>query len=327
VSLRPGEETKLIPFKTEASDRVDGKGTAPASTKAEQGTEPAAPAGSLLQFRWVASDRDGNAPATELPYAVENGPVLTLKVLNEILLDESSVARACLDYDLLNRRPEIRIELTEGGAQRLQRLTAENINRQLAIISGGKVLSAPIIRAPLPGGDFAIQAALTTTQMNSLIDQLNKALLPASSRTLGPEIDRVLPRPTGNSYTFLDLDSGQLVEQTGSSLRDNPLAGSEISAAPNERTGTGVFLLIVFTAARGGDWNTCTAADILNNCALMNRQAGVRPLTVHPGQDQPDLYFFRTRGEHWGVLQILGDSEQPPGVRIRYRLVQDPAAK
>jgi hypothetical protein len=33
-------------------------------------------------------------------------------------------------------------------------------------------------------------------------------------------------------------------------------------------------------------------------------------------------YFFRTRENARGILQILGVSESPPGVKIRYKLVQ-----
>jgi hypothetical protein len=35
-----------------------------------------------------------------------------------------------------------------------------------------------------------------------------------------------------------------------------------------------------------------------------------------------ELCFFRTRTGRLGVLQILGVTENPPGVRVRYKLVQ-----
>jgi hypothetical protein len=35
-----------------------------------------------------------------------------------------------------------------------------------------------------------------------------------------------------------------------------------------------------------------------------------------------DTYYFRTRDDAWGILQIVGFSKNPAGVKVRYKLLQ-----
>ena len=43
---------------------------------------------------------------------------------------------------------------------------------------------------------------------------------------------------------------------------------------------------------------------------------------ISPVTDKTDTWLFRTREGARGILQILGQSHDPLGVRIRYKLVQ-----
>ena len=53
-----------------------------------------------------------------------------------------------------------------------------------------------------------------------------------------------------------------------------------------------------------------------------NKSTGISPVT-----DKTDTWLFRTREESRGVLQILGQSHDPIGVKVRYKLVQASPSK
>lgn len=52
----------------------------------------------------------------------------------------------------LTARPYIDLRMDDTGARWFDRLTAENVNRRLAIVVDGEVLSAPVIVGRIPGG-------------------------------------------------------------------------------------------------------------------------------------------------------------------------------
>jgi preprotein translocase subunit SecD len=63
-------------------------------------------------------------------------------VLKAIELDERDVARA---YPIKTPTGEsaVGVDFTEAGAKKFEKLTASNINRRLAIVLNGALLSAP----------------------------------------------------------------------------------------------------------------------------------------------------------------------------------------
>ncbi|MEZ4308098.1 MAG: hypothetical protein R3F14_08645 [Polyangiaceae bacterium] len=50
----------------------------------------------------------------------------------------------------------VRVQLTPEGGERFQRATAANIQRRLAIVVRGRVLSAPVIQSEIGGGTVVI---------------------------------------------------------------------------------------------------------------------------------------------------------------------------
>ena len=73
-------------------------------------------------------------------------------------------------------------------------------------------------------------------------------------------------------------------------------------------------------AAKGLDNNS--PADIWYNWDLMaNEPAPKKILMENPATGQ-DTYYFRTRDDVWGVLEVIGVTDNPRGVKIRYKLVQ-----
>jgi hypothetical protein len=81
--------------------------------------------------------------------------------------------------------------------------------------------------------------------------------------------------------------------------------------------------MIIAPAPTNG-WDIVTAADVIHDWAfLRNEPRQMQVFGAMPGES--DTFFFQTREGGKGILQILGFADNPPGVQLRYKLVQ-PAA-
>jgi type II secretory pathway component GspD/PulD (secretin)/beta-lactamase regulating signal transducer with metallopeptidase domain/tetratricopeptide (TPR) repeat protein len=138
------------------------------------GVETAETIRPLLQIRLVAREGDAS-PVDELPGPFANSP--RLRVLKEIYLDESDfeVPSARVQESPLDQRLEIGITLTEAGAEKFAHLTEQNIERQLAIIFDGSVLTAPIIKQRIPGRHITLSGSITKAEAESIVSKLNLA--------------------------------------------------------------------------------------------------------------------------------------------------------
>ena len=60
------------------------------------------------------------------------------------------------------------------GKLKLKKLTQNNINKQVAILLDDKVISSPIIRAPITGGKVSIQIVKTEKEALNIISGILK---------------------------------------------------------------------------------------------------------------------------------------------------------
>ena len=79
------------------------------------------------------------------------------------------------------------------GAQRFGQFTTENVGKRFAIVLDGKVLSAPVINGPIPGGSGQISGNFTPQSANDLAVLLRAGALPAplnviEQRSVGAEL-------------------------------------------------------------------------------------------------------------------------------------------
>lgn len=75
-----------------------------------------------------------------------------------------------------------------AGRTRLAEMTAENIGRRLAIVSGGRAIMAPVIREEIAGGTVQISGNLTTDDALSIVRALYLGALPAPLVLVSQEI-------------------------------------------------------------------------------------------------------------------------------------------
>ena len=87
-------------------------------------------------------------------------------------------------------RPVVTFEFDSIGARHFLKVTSQNINKQLAVVLDGKVISAPNINSAI-GGNGIIEGTFTTNEANELALLLRAGALPApltivEERSVGP---------------------------------------------------------------------------------------------------------------------------------------------
>lgn len=129
------------------------------------------------------------APAgTEfLPYI--DSPQNIVPVYSHVEVSGESLKDSQADFDQ-NNMPVVTTVFDATGARRFAKLTTEHVGERFAIVLDGKVLSAPTIREPIPGGRGQISGGFTLQGAKDLAVLLRSGALPAplqviEERTVG----------------------------------------------------------------------------------------------------------------------------------------------
>ncbi|PSQ70786.1 MAG: protein translocase subunit SecD [Bacteroidetes bacterium QH_9_67_14] len=104
------------------------------------------------------------------------------------VVDEASVT-----FDQYTNEPKVSITMDSKGAREWSRLTAANINKQVAIVLDRAVVSNPVIQERIPGGRTSISGLESRQEAEDIVTVLNAGALPApveivSERTVGPSL-------------------------------------------------------------------------------------------------------------------------------------------
>lgn len=89
--------------------------------------------------------------------------------------------------------PQVVLNFDEEGAKLFEKITSENVGRQLAIFLDGQLISDPVIQEAIPGGQATISGKFTATEARDLVRNLNFGALPVpielqSSSAVGPTL-------------------------------------------------------------------------------------------------------------------------------------------
>jgi protein-export membrane protein SecD len=141
-----------------------------------------------LEFRFVAEAGAAPGDVEELPSQETGG---TITVEKRVIVDGADLNEAHLAFDSRTNEPIVDFTFNVRGGQRFGQATAENVGRRLAIILDNKVISAPVINSPIPGGRGQISGHFTSESANNLAVLLRAGALPApltivEERTVGP---------------------------------------------------------------------------------------------------------------------------------------------
>ena len=92
-----------------------------------------------------------------------------------------------------DNQPVVSFRFDTVGGRKMGALTAENVGKRFAIVLDGEVISAPVIREPIPGGNGIISGSFTVQSAQDLALLLRAGALPApltilEERTVGPSL-------------------------------------------------------------------------------------------------------------------------------------------
>jgi preprotein translocase subunit SecD len=92
-----------------------------------------------------------------------------------------------------NNEPVVSFRFNTAGGKKFGEVTAQSVGKQLAIVLDNKVISAPVIREPILGGNGVISGSFTIQGANDLALLLRAGALPApliflEERTVGPDL-------------------------------------------------------------------------------------------------------------------------------------------
>ncbi len=131
----------------------------------------------------------GRAPAgTEFLPLMET-PWQLVPVYSRVEVSGENLKDSQADFDQ-NNMPVVTTVFDTTGARKFAKLTTEHVNERFAIVLDDKVLSAPNIREPIPGGRGQISGGFTLQGAKDLAVLLRSGALPAplsviEERTVG----------------------------------------------------------------------------------------------------------------------------------------------
>lgn len=91
--------------------------------------------------------------------------------------------------------PVIDIEFNSDGARLFAEVTARSVNRPIAIVLDGKIISAPTVREPIPSGKAQISGSFSIEEVQDMVIKLKAGALPLpvrliETRIVGPSLGR-----------------------------------------------------------------------------------------------------------------------------------------
>ena len=143
-----------------------------------------------LTFRFIT--QNGNDTFGEEKLQFEDG-VNEALVSKRIILSGENLLDAQPQMDNQTNQTVVTFTLDRVGAKRFGKATSTGIGKQLAIVLDGKIVSAPVIRDTISGGNGQISGDFTFQSATDLALLLRSGALPAplniiEERTVGPDL-------------------------------------------------------------------------------------------------------------------------------------------
>ncbi len=118
----------------------------------------------------------------------------TLALHKKIILTGADLKDAHGTFDQFGR-PQVAFTFKSSAARTFEDYTAKNIGRYLTIVLDNRVISSPVIRSPIPGGNGVIEGGFTLESARDLAVLLRGGALPVpvrvvENRTVGPVLGR-----------------------------------------------------------------------------------------------------------------------------------------
>ncbi|SHN86223.1 protein translocase subunit SecD [Bradyrhizobium erythrophlei] len=114
-----------------------------------------------------------------------------LPLKKQVLVSGGDLSDAQTAFDQRSGEPVVSFKFNSSGARKFAQATTEGVGQRFAIVLDNKVISAPVIREPIIGGQGQISGNFTVQSANDLAILLRAGALPApltviEERTVGP---------------------------------------------------------------------------------------------------------------------------------------------
>jgi len=148
-----------------------------------------------MTFRLL--DESANPQAAAPPPGVEflegETPGQRYPVRRRIEVDGANLSDARTGQDSRTGQWVVNFSFDSVGTRRFAEITRQNVGRPFAVVLDNKVITAPVIREPITGGQGQISGNFTAASANDLAVLLRAGALPApltvvEERTVGPEL-------------------------------------------------------------------------------------------------------------------------------------------
>jgi preprotein translocase subunit SecD len=170
--LRLRGEVGLLRRQQRDLQRVAAQSNASGQHKVDAEPQPNIPA--PFQLRIVL---DGPGEDSEpMTNNASGAKAETVHVQKTPLLDSTAISSAIVTTNLSTGTPQIDVEFSEAGKQLFAEITKENINKRLAIVLGGHLYSAPVIRSEISAGKAQIDGEFTAEEARQLAAKITEAV-------------------------------------------------------------------------------------------------------------------------------------------------------
>src|SRR5580704_11008571 len=114
-----------------------------------------------------------------------------LVIKKQVLVSGGHLSDSQTSFDQRTSEPVVSFKFNSAGARKFAQATTENVGQRFAIVLDNQVISAPVIREPIIGGQGQISGSFTIQSANDLAILLRAGALPApltviEERTVGP---------------------------------------------------------------------------------------------------------------------------------------------
>lgn len=149
---------------------------------------------------WNALNSDALKAIAELEERAKTDPDLyvgktedgALYLLGQVYVTGKDLVDARVTYDEL-QKPAVSLKFSRDGSVAFENATAANIEKQIAIVLDGAVISAPVVRSRIAGGEAQISGNFTADEAARLAVMLRAGALPVNvevmeNRSVGPTL-------------------------------------------------------------------------------------------------------------------------------------------
>ncbi|MEL6528813.1 MAG: hypothetical protein AAFQ27_02565 [Pseudomonadota bacterium] len=119
---------------------------------------------------------EGIAPVGSQVLPSRTGPPMAVKRLGALRGRHIIEARAATDQR--TDQPAVFIQFDSEGGRKLAQITSDSVNRPMAMVLDGEILSAPIIQEPILAGQLQLSGGFSQKEANEIAIALQGGALP-----------------------------------------------------------------------------------------------------------------------------------------------------